>query len=77
MQMHRKTSSTSVKLSPKFQVVIPRDVRRDMKLRPGQRFEVFEDDGLILLVPVRSMKEMRGFLRGIDTDVQRDKERGN
>ena len=62
-------------LSPKFQVVIPKDVRKTLKLRPGTKFHVVEHEGRIELLPVRTAKEMRGFLRGIDTSVPRDKDR--
>ena len=63
----------TVTLSPKFQVVLPQDVRELMRLRPGQKFQVFHEDGEILLVPVVPMKRARGFARGINTDVRRDK----
>jgi AbrB family looped-hinge helix DNA binding protein len=62
-------------LSPKFQIVIPKEVRTILKLRPGTKFHVVEHEGHIELFPVRSAKEMRGFLRGIDPTVSRDKER--
>jgi AbrB family looped-hinge helix DNA binding protein len=62
-------------LSPKYQIVIPKEVRQALKLRPGSMFNVVENNGRIELLPVRSAKEMRGFLRGIDTTVSRDKDR--
>lgn len=65
----------TVTLSPKFQVVIPKDVRERMKLRPGQKIAVFEFDNRIEFVPVRSMRAMRGFLAGADTNVERDEDR--
>jgi AbrB family looped-hinge helix DNA binding protein len=64
-----------VTVSPKYQVVIPRAVREAMKLRPGQKLEVFELGGLIRLVPVKSARKLRGFAKGIDTDVPRDRDR--
>lgn len=64
---------STVTLSPKFQVVVPQDVRQSMRLKPGQKFQVFQEDGQILLVPVLPMKRARGFARGIDTRVPRDK----
>lgn len=68
-------SMTRTTLSPKFQIVIPKEVRRALKLRPGCVFNVIQHDGRVELVPVRSVKAMRGFLRGIDTSVSRNKDR--
>jgi AbrB family looped-hinge helix DNA binding protein len=65
----------TVTISPKYQVVIPKDVRDRMNLKPGQKVSVFQFDDRIELVPVRPIKAMRGFLRGIDTTVSRDKDR--
>jgi AbrB family looped-hinge helix DNA binding protein len=62
-------------LSPKFQIVIPKEVRTALKLEPGNQFNVIEHEGRIELLPVRSAKQMRGFLRGIDTSVPREKDR--
>lgn len=64
----------SVKVSPKYQVVIPRKVRESMGIRPGQELDVFEYEGRIELIPVRDIREMRGFLKGIDTTIERDRE---
>jgi len=55
--------------------VIPKEVREALKLRPGTQFNVVEHEGRIELLPVHSPKEMRGFLRGIDTSVPREKDR--
>jgi AbrB family looped-hinge helix DNA binding protein len=66
---------TRTTLSPKFQIVIPKEVRTRLKLRPGSVFNVVGHDGCIELLPVRSAREMRGFLRGIDTSVPREKDR--
>lgn len=65
----------TTKVSSKFQVVIPRDVREILNIRPGEQFQVLSYEGRIELVPIRSMEEMRGFLTHIDTDVQRDEDR--
>jgi len=62
-------------LSPKFQIVIPKAVRSSMKLKPGAVFHVVEHNGHIELLPVRTAREMRGFLAGIDTTVSREKDR--
>ena len=65
----------TVKVSPKFQVVIPRKIRESLGIRPGQRIQVLVYDGRVEFIPLRRMKEMRGFLRGIDTTVERDQDR--
>jgi AbrB family looped-hinge helix DNA binding protein len=65
----------TVKVSPKYQVVIPRKARQSLGLRPGQRFQVVVHDNRIEFIPVRPMKAMRGCLRGIDTSVERERDR--
>jgi AbrB family looped-hinge helix DNA binding protein len=60
----------TVTISPKFQVVIPKDVRERLALRAGQKVSVFVFEDRIELVPVRPLKQMRGFLKGIDTRVR-------
>ncbi|HUF10449.1 MAG TPA: AbrB/MazE/SpoVT family DNA-binding domain-containing protein [Rhodothermales bacterium] len=65
----------TVKVSPKFQVVIPLEIRETLQLKPGQKVEVLLYDNRIELVPVRPIREMRGFLRGIDTKIEREPDR--
>ena len=65
----------TVTLSPKYQVVIPQRIRENLRLRPGERFHVINYDGRVELIPVRRMREMRGFLRGMDCRIQRDEDR--
>lgn len=65
----------SVTVSPKFQVVIPKHVREALKLAPGQRVQVVAYENRIELIPVRPLKKMRGFLKGIQTDVPREEDR--
>ena len=64
-----------VKVSPKFQVVIPRRVRESLGIRPGQRIQVLVYENRIEFIPLDRMKRVRGFLRGIDTMVERDEDR--
>ena len=65
----------SVKVSPKYQIVIPRDIRESLHIRPGERMHVFEFDGRIEVVPVRALKTLRGKYKGIDTTIERDADR--
>lgn len=65
----------TVTISPKFQVVIPKEIRESLRLEPGQKVQAVEYENRIELVPVRPAAEMRGFLRGIDTTVEREDDR--
>jgi AbrB family looped-hinge helix DNA binding protein len=65
----------TVTISPKYQVVVPKRVRRKLGLLPGQKVRVMVYDNRIELVPVRPARKMRGFLKGIDTQVSRDDDR--
>jgi AbrB family looped-hinge helix DNA binding protein len=65
----------SVTISPKYQVVIPKTVREALNLRPGQKMQILEYAGRIELIPERDIKELRGFLKGINTEFKREKDR--
>ncbi|MCK5145208.1 AbrB/MazE/SpoVT family DNA-binding domain-containing protein [bacterium] len=65
----------AVKISPKFQVVIPKNVRESMKLIPGQRLQVIQYEDRIELIPIIKITEMKGFLKGIDTHFEREEDR--
>jgi AbrB family looped-hinge helix DNA binding protein len=65
----------AVTLSPKFQVVIPLAVRTALGLKAGEKIQVIPYRDRIELVPVRPIVAARGFLRGIETDVQREPDR--
>ena len=65
----------AVTVSPKFQVVIPKEIRKKLGLSPGQRIQMVVYGDRIELIPVKSVKRMRGFLKGIDTRVPREKDR--
>ena len=65
----------TVTLSPKYQIVIPKAVRESLHLHPGQKIQVIEYDGRIELIPERDIKELHGFLKGINTEFQREKDR--
>jgi AbrB family looped-hinge helix DNA binding protein len=65
---------TQVKLSSKYQIVIPEDVRDALELEPGQSMEVMAYDGIVIAVPARPLSESFGMFPGIDTTVERDDE---
>jgi AbrB family looped-hinge helix DNA binding protein len=64
----------TVTVSPKYQVVIPRAIREQMQIHPGERLEVISFDDRIELVPIRPMREMKGFLKGLDPTFERDED---
>jgi len=65
----------AVTVSPKFQAVIPKEIRERLNLLPGQRIQIVVYGDRMELIPVKSAKCMRGFLKGIDTRVPREKGR--
>ena len=66
---------TAVTVSPKFQVVIPKEIRESMGIVSGQKVQIMTYQNRIELIPLKPMKELRGLLKGIDTDVKRDPDR--
>ncbi|MGA1791329.1 MAG: AbrB/MazE/SpoVT family DNA-binding domain-containing protein [bacterium] len=64
----------SVTLSPKYQVVIPRHVRERLGLRPGEKLQVISFDNRIELIPIRPMRQMKGFLKGFEARFEREKD---
>jgi len=66
---------TAVTVSPKFQVVIPKDIREAMGIYSGQKVQVLSYQGRIELIPLKPMREMRGFLKGINTEIVREDDR--
>jgi AbrB family looped-hinge helix DNA binding protein len=70
-----ETRMKTVTVSSKFQVVIPREVRESMDLLPGTRVQVLQYENRIELIPLREPKSLRGFIKGIDTEVQREEDR--
>lgn len=65
----------TVTVSPKFQVVIPKTVRQALGIRPGQKLQVAEYNGRIELIPEKDIKELRGFIKGINTEFEREEDR--
>jgi len=66
---------TAVTVSPKFQVVIPKDIRESMGITSGQKIQMLTFQNRIELIPLKPIKEMRGYLKGINTDIKREKDR--
>ncbi|MCD6586067.1 MAG: AbrB/MazE/SpoVT family DNA-binding domain-containing protein [Desulfobacteraceae bacterium] len=65
----------TVTVSPKYQVVIPKKIRASLQLRPGQKMQVIEYNGRVELIPECDITELRGFLKGINTDFVREADR--
>jgi AbrB family looped-hinge helix DNA binding protein len=65
----------TVTISPKFQVVIPKEVRQKLGLTPGQKVQTILFEDRIELIPVKPIKKLKGFLKGIDTRVPRESDR--
>jgi AbrB family looped-hinge helix DNA binding protein len=65
----------TLKLSPKFQVVIPKAIRERLGLAAGQRMQAIVYGDRIELIPLQPARQLRGFLKGIDTTVPREPDR--
>jgi AbrB family looped-hinge helix DNA binding protein len=66
---------TTAVLSTKFQIVIPKMVRETMNINSGLKFEIISYGDRIELIPIKSLKELRGSLKGINTNIKREKDR--
>jgi AbrB family looped-hinge helix DNA binding protein len=62
-------------ISPKYQLVIPKAIRELLGLKPGQKVQAIAYNNRIELIPVRPIRRMRGFVRGMDTTVAREDDR--
>ena len=65
----------TVTISPKYQVVIPKEMREAMRIRPGQKLKVIEYEGRIELTLDRDISELKGFIEGINTEFAREGDR--
>lgn len=65
----------TVTVSPKFQIVIPSAIRKSLDIQPGQKVQVIRYGNRIELILLRPIQETRGFLKGIDTTVERERDR--
>ncbi|WP_423927865.1 AbrB/MazE/SpoVT family DNA-binding domain-containing protein [Candidatus Palauibacter sp.] len=66
-----------VTISSRYRIAIPGDVRDRLRLRPGQKVQVLAFDGRVRLIPLEPIEAARGFVRGIDTTVNRDRDRSD
>jgi AbrB family looped-hinge helix DNA binding protein len=65
----------TVTLSSKFQVVIPKAIRESTGLKAGASFEMIAYGGKIELIPLQPIEQLEGIFKGIDTTIERDKDR--
>ena len=65
----------TVTLSPKYQVVIPRSIRKQLGIKPGEKIRVVLFENRLELIPVKSMKKTRGILKGMDVAIKRERDR--
>jgi len=66
---------TTVTVSPKYQVVIPKEIREELKLKPGQKLQIIQLGDRIEFLLLKNIKNARGFLKGINTDIEREGDR--
>ncbi len=66
---------TTVTVSPKYQIVIPREISEANGIIPGQKVQMISYRNRIQLIPIEPMERLRGLLKGINTDVDRDEDR--
>ncbi len=64
-----------VTISSKFQIAIPRPIRQSLQLRPGQQFQIIQFENQIILIPLKPLPQLRGFLKGIETNIDREGDR--
>ena len=68
---------TTSLLSPKYQIVIPKEIRKSMNLKPGQRLQLTEMDGKIEIRPILTPEQLIGFLKGekaLEFEREQDRE---
>ena len=65
----------SVTVSPKFQVVIPKEIREDIGLKVGTTMEIINYGSRIELVPIQPMTNLKGMFKGINTNIDREEDR--
>ena len=66
---------TTVTVSPKYQVVIPKEIRQELNLKPGQKLQIIQFGDRIEFLLLKNIKNVRGFLKGINTAIEREGDR--
>ena len=66
---------TTVTLSSKYQIVIPKEIREELELKPGQKLQIIALDDRIEFVILKKIKDARGFLKGMNTEIKREGDR--
>ncbi len=66
---------TTVTVSPKYQIVIPKEIREESGIVSGQKIQMINYRDRIHLIPIEPMENLRGFLKGMDTTLERDEDR--
>ena len=64
-----------ITISPKYQIVIPKEIRKELKLKPGQKLQVIHSEDRVEYIIIKDIREARGFLKGIDTNIEKEKDR--
>ncbi len=67
--------NNTVTISPKFQIIIPPDIRQSLNLKPGQKIQLVQYNNRIEFIPFKPVQAMRGFLKGLDTSIEREPDR--
>lgn len=70
-----EVSVNAVRVSPKYQIVIPLEVRESLGIFPGEKIQVLQYENRIEFIPVKEFRKMRGFLKGLNTNIKRDRDR--
>jgi AbrB family looped-hinge helix DNA binding protein len=62
----------AVKVSKKFQILIPAELRKAAKIKPGDKMVALVKHGILRYVPVRPFSETKGMVQGVDIADLRD-----
>jgi len=65
----------TITISPKYQIVIPKEIRKELKLKPGQKLQVIQAEDRVEYIILKDIKEARGFLKGMNANILREKDR--